>query len=311
MTHRPHLLLALALALAALRPAAALAAPAAPPPTAAERAAKAAADLEAALDELKLQGVGPEQRKLLARYAAGDFCYCGCPHTVASCLLRHKACQHSARQLRLAAGVLAAAPSSTPEQIQQFVGQYYSSFDRRAKIDLDAFGPPLGDEKAPVTLVEYSDFTCPFCQSFRPVLEAFVADHPGRVKLYFKPFPIESHAGAVELAIAGEWGRQQGAFWRFHDLLFSGGHDLDTIADAAQSLGLDASDLRDAVTSRRFEQKVTASRTEGQQIGVRSTPRLFMNGRALDLPDNTADWLQFALEDEEELLHNHGKWARD
>jgi protein-disulfide isomerase len=309
MTSRPYLPLALAL-LAALDPAAARAAPT-PAPTAADRAAKAAADLDGLIDDLKLEGIGADQRKVLARYAAGDFCYCGCPHNVASCLLRHKACKHSARQLRLAAGVLGAAPGASPEELQRFVAQYYTAFDHRAKIDLEAFGPPLGDDKAPVTLVVYSDFTCPFCQSFRPVLEAFVADHAGRVKLYFKPYPIESHAGAVELAIAGEWGRQQGAFWRFHDLLFSGGHDIDSIADAAQSLGLDASDLRDAVTSRRFEQKVTASRTEGLQLGVRSTPRLFMNGRALDLPDNTAAWLQFALEDEEELLHNKGKWARD
>ncbi len=268
MTARTLALLALAPLLGATS---ALAAPPASTPAsrAAEKAAKAAADLDAAIDELKLQGVGQEQRKLLVRYAAGDFCYCGCPHTVGNCLLRHKACKHSARQLRLAAGVLAQAPSSTPEDIQKFVTQYYMSFDHRAKIALDGFGPPLGDEKAPVTLVEYSDFTCPFCQSFRPVLEAFVAAHAGQVKLYFKPFPIDSHPGAMELAQAGEWGRKQGAFWRFHDLLFSSAHDLDAIADAAQSIGLDAADLRDALTSNKYEEKVAASRTEGLALGVR------------------------------------------
>jgi protein-disulfide isomerase len=308
MTPRTPTALALAVTLAALlRPAVTPAAP-----SLAERAAaKAAADLDAALDELKLPGIGADQRQLLARYANGDFCYCGCPHTVSSCLLRHKACKHATRQLRLAAAAIAAQPSASPEEIKRFVNQYYRAFDHRAQIGLDGFGPPLGDEKAPVTLVEYSDFTCPFCQSLRPVLEAFVAANPGRVKLFFKPYPIESHPGAVEAAMAAEWAREQGAFWRFHDELFSSPKDLDALAETAERLGLDAEDLRDALLSRRHEAKVLASRVEATQLGVHSTPTVFMNGRPLTLPDNTAEWLQFALEDEQELLANKGKWARD
>lgn len=304
MTPRP---LALLLALASagvLRPGrTAAAAPAAD--------AKTAADLDAALAGLSLEGTGPVERQLLARYAQGDFCYCGCPHTVGSCLVKHGACRHAARQVRLAAGV-AGAPGATLETIRGFVAHYYSSFDRRARIDLAAYGPPLGEESAPVTLVEYSDFTCPFCQSFRPALEAFVAAHPGRVKLYFKPFPIESHPGALDAAIAGEWARKQGAFWKLHDALFSTpGHDLDSLAGAAEELGLDDSDLRDAVTSRRFEPQVRASQNEARMAGVNGTPTLYMNGRLLDLPAKTAAWLEFALQDEEEWIRNKGKWDRD
>jgi protein-disulfide isomerase len=272
---------------------------------------KAEQELDAALAGLSLDGIGPEQRKLLAGYAQGDFCYCGCPHTVASCLLTHEACKHAARQTRLAAAV-ASAQGATVEAIRDYVARYYASFDRRSKFDLAAYGPPLGDEKAPITLVEFSDFTCPFCQSFRTVLEGFVAAHPGRVKLFFKPYPILSHPGALEIAIAGEWGRKQGQFWKMHDALFSAPvHDLDGIADVADQLGLDASDLRDAVTSHRFEQQVRASQAEASSAGVNSTPTLFMNGRRLFLPANSATWLEFTLEDEEEWLRNQGKWDRD
>ena len=190
--------------------------------------------------------------------------------------------------------------------------RYYSSFDRRTRMDVAAYGPPLGEEAAPITLVEYSDFTCPFCQSFRPTLEAFVAAHPGRVKLYFKPFPIESHPGALDAAMAGEWGRKQGAFWKLHDALFAlPGHGLDAMAEAADELGLDASDLRDAVTSRRLEPQVRASQAEASLAGVHGTPTLFMNGRLLSLPANNAAWLEFTLEDEEEWLRNKGKWDKD
>jgi protein-disulfide isomerase len=296
--------LSLALLLAAvLRPDPAAATPALDP--------KAAADLDAALDGLQLEGIGPDARQLLVRYAQGNFCYCGCPHTVASCLLSHRACKHSARQTRLAAAV-ASAPGATVEAIQQYVTGYYSSFDHRTRIEVAGYGPPLGDEKAPVALVEYSDFTCPFCQQLRPALEAFVAAHPGRVKLYFKPFPIESHPGALDAAIAGEWGRQQGAFWKMHDALFDlPGHGLDAMASVADSLGLDSSDLRDAVASRRFEPQVRASQLQARLADVNSTPTLFMNGRHLTLPANTRAWLDFTLEDEEEWTRNKGKWDRD
>jgi protein-disulfide isomerase len=275
-------------------------------------AKKDAADLDALLDELGLAGIGFDQRQLLLHWAQGEFCYCGCPHTVGSCLLHHPACKHSKRMVRLAAGVLQVDPKAKPEFVQGFVTQYYASFDKRVKIDVAAYGPPLGEEKAPVTLVVFSDFTCPFCRASRPVLEEFVAKHPGRVKLVFKPYPILSHPGAFETAMAGEWARQQGAFWKMHDALFqSEQHDLDALADAAEAAGLDPAELRDAVMSSKTEARVRASQTEASHIGVHGTPTLFMNGRRLDLPELNASWLEFTLEDEEELLANGGRWAKD
>lgn len=302
-TPRTALALAAALALGPLLAHAASPAPAAP--------AQADAALEEALAALPPEARAPAPRKLLTAYAQADYVYCGRPATVASALSAGGACKHAVRQLRLAAGV-ADRSGVTAEALRTFVGKYYGAFDRRTKIDLKAFGPPLGDEKAPVALVEYSDFTCPFCQSFRPALEAFVAAHPGRVKLYFKPFPIESHPGAIDAAIAAEWARDQGAFWPAHDAFFSTeDHGLDALAGAVEGLKLDSSDLRDAVTSRRLLPRVRASQEEARAAGVRGTPTLFMNGRLLELPDNGPAWLEFALEDEEEWLQGGGRWARD
>ena len=301
MSPRPFALL-LALATLAVPPA-----PRAAPPD-----PKAAEELDALLDGLKLQGIGFEQRQLLARWASGDYCSCGCPHSVGSCLLKHPACKHSRRMVRLAAGVLAAEPKATPAFVQGFVTQYYASFEKRVKLDVKAWGPPLGDEKAPATLVVFSDFTCPHCKASRPVLEAFVAAHPGRVKLYFKPYPILRHPGALEAAMAAEWARAQGAFWKLHDALFeSDAHDLDAIDELAGAAGLDAAELRDALLARTMEARVRASQTEANGVGVRSTPTLFLDGRRLELPALTAAWLAFTLEDEEEWIANQGKWARD
>jgi predicted DsbA family dithiol-disulfide isomerase len=112
--------------------------------------------------------------------------------------------------------------------------------------------------------------------------------------------------------MAAEWAREKGAFWRFHDELFEArGHELDDMASLARSLGLDADDLRDAVTTHRYEQKVLGSRASGMAAGVTQTPTVYLDGRRLDLPDNSAEWLQFTLEDEEEWLRHPGKWDRD
>jgi protein-disulfide isomerase len=287
------------------------------PPSSARAAPPAAdgretEDLDVLLDELALPGVGSAQREILAKWASGDFCSCGCPHTVGSCLLKHAACKHSRRMVQLAAGVLGVEPKATPELLKGFVTRYYAAFDGRAKLDVAAFGPPLGDGKAPASLVVFSDFTCPHCRATRPVLEAFVTAHRGRVKLYFKPYPILRHAGALEAAMAGEWGRDQGAFWKLHDALFeSSGHDLDALAAAAEAAGLDASDLRDTLLSRRMEARVRASQTEANQVGVHGTPTLFLNGRRLELPELSEAWLEFALQDEEEWIANKGRWSKD
>ncbi len=273
---------------------------------------KAAEELDALLDGLKLPAIGPAQRQLLARWASGDYCACGCPHSVGTCLLKHAPCKHSTRMVRLAAGVLAAEPKATQQFVQGYLTQYYASFERRAQLDVKGWGPPLGAEDAPVTLVVFSDFTCPYCKASRPVLEAFVAAHPGRVKLYFKPYPILRHPGALEAAMAAEWARAQGAFWKLHDALFeSDAHDLDAIEELAEAAGLDAPELRDALLARTMEARVRASQTEANGVGVRSTPALFLNGRRLELPELSAAWLAFTLEDEEEWIANRGRWARD
>jgi protein-disulfide isomerase len=269
----------------------------------------AAVDPAAVLPGIPLDDLTPEQQQVLARWALSDFCACGCPHTVSECLRTHHACKHAARMVRLAAAVVG-APGATPEALRAYVRSYYASFDRRAVLDVKAFGPPLGKEDAPLGLVEFSDFTCPFCQQLRPALEAFVKAHP-ELRLYFKPFPLVQHQNAMEAAIAGEWGRDHGKLWAMHDALFEAGdHGLDALADAAEGAGGDPSDLREAVTSRRAEARVRASISEGVKAGVDGTPTLFLDGRRLALPALSPEWLQFTLEDELEWRKRKG-WEKD
>ena len=140
--------------------------------------------------------------------------------------------------------------------------EYYASFDRRARLDPAEFGPPLGNADANVTLVEFSDFTCPFCRQLRPTLEAFVKARAGRVKLFYKPFPIEGHPGALEAAQAGEWARDAGIFWPMHDALFTAADHSRRRARRRWRARRAATrrDLRDALASQEATSRGCAPR---------------------------------------------------
>jgi protein-disulfide isomerase len=296
-------------AAAAFTLACALAAPPAEaPPAAHEPAAHESHEPAAAVD---LTGLSGEQRELLAAWAKTAFCYCGCPHTVEQCLREHKTCKHAARMMTFAARLLRAGAKK--DELARLVTSYYASFDKRVKIEVAQFGPPLGDPGAKVTIVEWSDFTCPYCQMVRPVLESFVEARKERVKLVYKPFPIESHPGALELAQAGEWARDEKLFWPMHDALFANAsrHSPDELADLASEVGGDPESLKAALASERYVPKIRASQAEARDVaGIKGTPSLFLNGRALVVGDYSDEGLELTLQDEEEWAA-HGGWQRD
>lgn len=267
---------------------------------------------EEALPGIDLSALAPEQRKAVADWAEGTFTYCGAPHTVSAALRRGSGCLHAPRMARLAVQLAGAGvPAAT---LPRVVTDYYASFDarKRARLQLAGFDPPLGDPKAPVAIVEFSDFTCSACQRFRPTLEKFVADRPGRVRLHFKPFAIVTHMNSLEAAQAGEWARDRGAFWKMHDTLFDNPFvaDPESLVGFARALGLDGDDLAAALAAERYAAKVQGSMQEALAAGLSGTPTLFFNGRMLRLPGFSEGTLAFTLEDEEEWVR-HGGWIRD
>jgi protein-disulfide isomerase len=282
-------------------------------PVGAADAPAAAAPLD--LPRVDLAGLGRSQLEVVRKVVGDEFCYCGCPHTLAGCLRDHAGCKHAPRMAALV--VRLARQGMTAPEVLKTVTAYYAGFDRakRARLDVREFGPPLGDPAAPVTLVEFSDFTCPYCQAVRPALEAFVRANASRVKLLYKPFPIASHPRALEAAVAGEWARDRGLFWKMHDRLFEAPHALADadLAAHARALGGDADDLLRALAEGRRKDRIAASQAEARAGGLQGTPTFFLDGRRLVLPaapDDLAEVLRFALEDEEEWRRD-GRWAAD
>ena len=265
---------------------------------------------EALLPGVDLSALSPAQREIVARVARDEFCYCGCPHTLSGCLREHKACRHAPRMAQLAARLVGLG--LTEVQVFKVLTEYYASFDqaKRARLDVKDFGPPLGHPKAPIALVEFSDFTCPYCQMLRARLEEFVTARKDRVKLYYKPFPLASHPRAFEAALAAEWARDKGLFWRMHDLLFGRAHSLDdaSLGAMAAQLGGDRADLEKALATQRNKARILASQEEARRAGLTGTPTLFFDGRRYLLPDWSDESLEFALRDEEEWRASGGSW---
>jgi protein-disulfide isomerase len=161
--------------------------------------------------------------------------------------------------------------------------------ENRAQIQMkDA--PSLGDSNAAVTLVEYSDFECPVCRNLHDALRGLLPKYAGKVRVVFKDFPIEQlHPWARTAAIAGRCAYQQDpkAFWKMYDFIYdnqeiiSAANAWTKMLDYAGQSGLDAEAFKSCMASPEAGAAVNASRANGQQLDVNSTPTVFVNGRRI------------------------------
>ncbi len=144
-----------------------------------------------------------------------------------------------------------------------------------------ADAPTKGPAAAPVTIVEFSDFECPFCARARPTLKRIADVYGDKVRIAFRDFPLPIHPRAPKAAEAAACAADQGKFWEMHDKLFASATKLD-VADLkryAGELGLDAPAFESCLDSGRQAAAVSADMDAGSGYGVSSTPAFFVNGR--------------------------------
>ena len=152
----------------------------------------------------------------------------------------------------------------------------------RQQIDLDD-DPFLGDENAPVTIVSFEDYQCPFCQrSFQQTFPLLMKDYidTGKVKYVYRDFPLSFHPEAQAAAEASECADDQGKFWEYHDALFENQQTLGSslYTQLANQLGLDVKEFDSCLSSGKFRQEVQADFSYGSSVGVSGTPTFFING---------------------------------
>ncbi len=245
-------------------------------------------------------------RRELASVLTDEFDYCGRPLTILGSLKKGDACRHTRRLVGLAAAQAAEGAAAT--EIIVSLSKYNQGFSKGRA----AFKPDerqcLGNKDAKVTLVEFSDFECPFCAAARPVLEDFVKGRP-QVRVCMMPFPLSQHPNALYAGQAVLFARDAGKFWTVHDALFDNQLSLSEalIKQLLAKQGLDVKAFEKAVESRRYLPELEASKEAGKKAGVESTPSIYVNGRKFLLGLNVES-LSLAVDDELDWMAGNSSW---
>lgn len=160
------------------------------------------------------------------------------------------------------------------------------------RFSFDHEGAPfLGPEDAAVTLVEFSDFECPYCARFHATLKRIESEYSDRVRIVYRQFPIPAlHPNAFKAAEASLCAHEQGEFWAYHDLLFEEQDRLEVrdLKAKADRLGLDTGAFDDCLDTGRYVERIQADQAAGEAAGVTGTPALFVNGEPL--PGGAVDY---------------------
>ena len=148
------------------------------------------------------------------------------------------------------------------------------------RIDVEPKGPARGPANAAVTIVEFSDFQCPYCGREYPVIERLMKEYDGKVRLVFRHFPLDFHPFAQKAAEAGACAQDQGKFWELHDKMFTnqGKLAVDDLKGYAKSLGMDAAKFDKCLDSGEKKPLVEEDLKAGSAAGVSGTPAFFING---------------------------------
>lgn len=153
------------------------------------------------------------------------------------------------------------------------------------KVSFDLEGEPfMGKPGAPVEVVAFSDFECPYCARATSGVEKLLEAYPGKVKVYFMHFPLSFHKKAMPAAIASECAHAQDEFWAFHDKVFENQKALseDKLTAWAKDIGLDMEKFQACMDDPSTKKEVMADMEQGKSAGVQGTPSFFINGEQYD-----------------------------
>lgn len=187
-------------------------------------------------------------------------------------------------------------PFQTPDEVSRIRQAVLVQLRRNTKIHVNLSRPQLpvlnvsadddpwtGAAQAPVTIIEFSDFECPYCRRNVPILKELLGKYPGKLKLVYRDFPGPNHQQALSAAEAAQCAAEQGQFWEYHDALFT--RQAPAIGwnffALAEELGLHQSRFSACMKENRYREEVLKDLQDGLKLGVTSTPTFFINGRPL------------------------------
>jgi protein-disulfide isomerase len=151
------------------------------------------------------------------------------------------------------------------------------------KVEVEAKGPSKGPGNAPITIVEFSDYQCPYCVKAEKTMSEVLAAYPGKIKLVYRDFPLDFHPLAPKASEASYCAEDQGKYWEMHDRLFGaeGKLAVDDLKKYAREIGLDGAKFDGCLDSNEKAKIVEEHKKAGAAAGVSGTPAFFVNGRMI------------------------------
>lgn len=237
------------------------------------------------LPGVDLSGLTAAQKVTVLKVLREHDCSCGCNMKLAECRVMDPSCSYSTglaaavidaiRHGKSEADAIAAANASNWAHVQA-----PKLLDDAVKIPT-AGAPSLGPEKAPITIVEFSDFQCPYCAAAVPQIKAIMSAYPKQVRLVYKEFPLEIHSQAELAATAAVAAQKQGKFWVMHDAMYANRNNLSrqNILALAKQSGLDMKRFESDMNSTEVRETIIRDLQDGDRAGVQGTPTIFINGQ--------------------------------
>jgi protein-disulfide isomerase len=253
-----------------------------------EKVWKSATDLP----NVDMNGLSADQKHAVLKLLREEACTCGCGMKMAQCRLQDPKCAFS--RMSSNAAVKALKDGKTPDQMRTaaLAENHLKTLDDPVKIRTEG-APSKGSAGAKITLVEFSDFQCPYCSKAAFQLEELLTRFPNNVRLVYKQYPIAMiHSQAMLASRASLAANNQGKFWLMHDKMFSNGNKLsrENILVWAKEVNMDMPKFVKDMDSRETEESVMRDVREADEIGVLGTPTVFLNGRRYNGELTVADF---------------------
>jgi len=182
------------------------------------------------------------------------------------------------------------------QKMQGDLMAYYNDLKKEQKVEMllpaylppkkevEAKGPAKGPASAPVTIVEFSDYQCPFCIQAEKTVDEVLAAYPGKIKLVYRDFPLPMHPLAPKAAEASHCAEGQGKYWEMHDKMFAaqGKLEVPELKKYAREVGVDGDKFDKCLDGGDMAKVVNEHHQAGEKLGINGTPAFFINGRFLN-----------------------------
>jgi len=179
------------------------------------------------------------------------------------------------------------------EKYQELYGELIKGMKKKADVEVlikapkievsEGDSPAIGPKDAPVTLVEFTDYQCPFCGRARATINQILDTYKGKVRYVLRDFPLSFHKDAMKAHESAHCAGEQGKYWEMNKKLFGNQKDLkvETLKKYAEELKLNLDKFNECVDSGKFVDKIRQNQQDGEKVGVSGTPAFFVNGRML------------------------------